>query len=251
MFYLDREKLQGGADRQPARQDTTDWKELFASRAASARHPALRRYYQSGVVEPDTPIHQVPLVALDFETTGLDPQKHGIVSIGLVPMDSRRIYCALAREWLVKPRKLLTADSVTLHGITHSQIAEAPDLLLILDDLLTQLQGRIVVAHHGAIERDFLSAALLARIGEDIVLPLIDTMQLEARLLQQNLGWWDRLRGRKPASIRLAQSRARYRLPHYRPHHALTDALACAELLQAQIAHHFSPDTPVSRLWHA
>ena len=250
MFYLDRDKLQGKTALSAGAQDAGAWQALFASRAAGARHPALRRYYQAGVVAPETPIGQAPLVALDFETTGLDPHRHGIVSIGLVPMDSRRIYCAQGREWLVKPRKLLTADSVTLHGITHSQIEDAPDLLLILDDLLAQLQGRIVVAHHGAIERDFLSAALLARIGEEIVLPLIDTMQLEARLQQQSLGWWDRLRGRKPASIRLAQSRARYRLPHYRPHHALTDALACAELLQAQITHHFSPDTPVARLWH-
>ncbi len=33
------------------------------------------------------------------------------------------------------------------------------------------------------------------------------------------------------------------------PHHALTDALATAELLQAQIAYHFDPDTPISEVW--
>jgi len=38
-------------------------------------------------------------------------------------------------------------------------------------------------------------------------------------------------------------------LPRYRLHHALTDALATAELLQAQVAHRFTPDTPLSALW--
>jgi len=38
-------------------------------------------------------------------------------------------------------------------------------------------------------------------------------------------------------------------LPTYPPHDALTDAIATAELLQAQIHHHFSPDTPIKKLW--
>jgi DNA polymerase-3 subunit epsilon len=60
-----------------------------------------------------------------------------------------------------------------------------------------------------------------------------------------------RLFGRKPepVSIRLADSRARSRLPRYRAHHALTDALATAELLQAQLAHRFAPETPLRQLW--
>ena len=47
----------------------------------------------------------------------------------------------------------------------------------------------------------------------------------------------------------MGDSRLRYHLPHYPGHNALIDAIATAELLQAQIQHHFSPDTPVSDLW--
>ena len=50
--------------------------------------------------------------------------------------------------------------------------------------------------------------------------------------------------------MRLADSRRRYNLPAYQAHHALSDALACAELLQAQIAHHYSPHTPLRQLWY-
>ena len=64
-------------------------------------------------------------------------------------------------------------------------------------------------------------------------------------------GFFARLFGKKPApvSIRLADSRERYKLPRYRAHHALTDALATAELLQAQVAHRFTPETPLRELW--
>ncbi len=78
-------------------------------------------------------------------------------------------------------------------------------------------------------------------------------MELEARMHRhQPRGLVDRMLGRKPpwVSIRLADSRARYGLPRYSPHHAMTDALASAELLQAQVAHHYAPDVPVRALWH-
>jgi DNA polymerase-3 subunit epsilon len=55
--------------------------------------------------------------------------------------------------------------------------------------------------------------------------------------------------GKKPVSIRLADSRLRYGLPLYQAHHALTDALATAELLQAQIATHYPADVTVGELW--
>lgn len=190
------------------------------------------------------------MVAMDFETTGLDPRNGGIVSIGLVPMTIQRIHCAHAKHWVLKPRAKLSSESVVVHGITHSEIESAPDLMRILDELLAQLQGKVVVVHHRGIERAFLNAALKVRIREGIEFPVIDTMDLEARLHRRKpIGLWARLFGRKPASIRLAQSRERYHLPFYRPHHALTDAIACGELLLAQVADRFEQDSPVSALW--
>ncbi len=250
MFYLDKEKLQNEPSLEQQDSGVSDWSERFRDLAESVRYPALRAYYAAGVVAPETPLAEVPLVAMDFETTSLDPRKGGIVSIGLVPMTIQRIRCAQARHWVLKPRATLSSESVVVHGITHSEIESAPDLMRILDDLLAQLQGKVVVVHHRGIERAFLNAALKVRIREGIEFPVIDTMELEARLHRRKPpGFWARLLGRKPVSIRLAQSRERYHLPYYRPHHALTDALACGELLLAQVADRFGPDTPVSELW--
>lgn len=237
---------------QPGRPDKPDWPARLAALASAAKDPRLKAFYAAGSVAGSTSLGQVPLLAMDVETTGLDPLRDGIVSIGLVPMDLHTIRASRARHWLLKPRVGLGDASVAVHGITDSQVQQAPDLLDILGELLAMLAGRVMVVHCRDIECQFLDQALKARLGEGIAFPVIDTMALEARLHRgQALGWFDRLRGRRPPqpSIRLVDSRRRYGLPRYRPHHALTDALAGAELLQAQVAHRFSAETPVSELW--
>lgn len=229
---------------------TDNHPDFFQRKAVETQDQRLARYYQAGIISPETPICDVPLLAMDFETTGLHPEQDGIVSIGLVPMQLDRIQCNQTHYWLLKPRFNLRNESIVIHGITHSAVADAPDLLSILDSLLQQMAGHVIVAHHASIERQFLDAALKARIGEGIHFPVIDTMSLEARLHRQGIQFfWQKLLGKPQVSIRLADSRARYGLPYYRPHHAATDALACAELLQAQIAHRFALHTPVSSLW--
>jgi DNA polymerase-3 subunit epsilon len=231
---------------------TPEWSRRFQLLAANARDERLKGYYAAGMVSGDTPLSAVPLMGLDVETTGLDPVKDGIVSIGLVPMSLEKIRSSASRHWIVKPRAILAEESVTIHGITDSQVQAAPDFSEILAEVLHYMAGHVLVVHCRDIERRFLNSALLARIGEGIEFPVIDTMELEARLYRgKRKGLLDWLLGRQPPqiSIRLAPSRARYGLPRYRPHHALTDALASAELLQAQVAHRFSPEQALRTLW--
>ncbi|MCC5879374.1 MAG: 3'-5' exonuclease [Idiomarina sp.] len=229
----------------------TNWPELFAERAAQARDPRLRDYYARGMVSADTPLKDVPLIAVDFETTGLDARKHGIVSVGAVPFNLQRVRMREAKYWVVKPRRALTDESVVIHGITHSDIANAPDFDAVLEQMLQAFAGHVWVVHYRGIERDFFKQTLLERIREHIDFPVIDTMQLESRLHRvDRRPWWQRWRSiNTQVSIRLADSRARYHLPHYAPHDAMTDAQACAELLQAQVAHFFEPEDPVSEIW--
>ncbi|PRY68290.1 DNA polymerase-3 subunit epsilon [Halomonas ventosae] len=226
------------------------WPEYLASRAEVARDPRLARFFAAGLPAPETPIGEAPMVALDMETTGLDERRHAIVSIGVVPFTLGRIALSRRRYWVVRPSRPLSAESVTFHHITHADIARAPDLDEILGELLEALAGRLVVVHYRHIERPFLDAAVKARLGEGVMFPVIDTMSLEARIHRQSLlARFKRWIGRPPASIRLYDSRARYGLPVYSGHHALIDALATAELLQAQVARHYSPTTPLSTLW--
>ncbi|MFP4138759.1 MAG: 3'-5' exonuclease [Halomonas sp.] len=236
--------------RRRSRAPALGWPEYLADRAGRVTSPLLRAYFTAGCPTAGTPIAEAPLVALDIETTGLDPRRHAIVSIGAVPFTLARIPLRQARYWLLKPYRELTATSVTLHHITHSEIADAPDLMEVLPEVLGLLQGRLAVVHYRHIERGFFDAAAQYRLGEGLRFPVIDTMSLEARLHRQSpLARLRRWMGRPPVSIRLQASRERYGLPPYQGHHALMDALATAELLQAQVANRFTPETPVGQLW--
>lgn len=227
-----------------------DWSARFEQLALAARHPALQKFYNAGVVSAQTPVDSVQLLAMDVETTGLDAQAHSIVSIGLLPCTLRRIRCQHAQYWVIKPTSELSGKSVTFHHITHAEILEAPMFEKVFETLLDAMAGKVMVVHYRNIERGFLNQAFLKHLGEELQFPVIDTMQLEARIHRQKQGWLKRLLRRPQQSIRLADSRARYNLPMYHAHHALTDALATAELLQAQIATHHGPSVPVGTLWN-
>lgn len=226
------------------------WHDYMARRAEACCSPAIRRFYREGLPPDDTPVSEVSFVALDFETTGLDPVRDAIVSIGTVPFTLRGIRPAAGYYRVVRPSCSLTEQSIAFHRITHSQVEQAPGLDEVFDEVLDNLAGQVVVVHYRKIERPFLDRAAVALQGEHCLFPLIDTMAIEARWERQGL-----LRqlkhglGVRPASIRLADSRARYGLPAYSSHHAKVDAMATAELFLAQLARHYSPQTTIASLW--
>lgn len=210
--------------------------------------PRLQTFFAAGVCAADTALVNVPFVALDFETTGLNSETDDIVSVGLVPFTLGKIACTGAQYHLLKPRHSLD-DSVVIHGITHSDVGDAPDLTKIFEELLITLEGKVVIAHCIDIERNFFYNALKKRLGEGVCFPMIDTMAIEAQVQREERGFLQKFFGPPKPSIRLAATRLRYGLPLYQSHHALTDALATAELFIAQIAHHYSAEQEVQTLW--
>ncbi len=226
-----------------------DWPARYQQLANKAQHPQLQQFYRAGIASGEQTLGEAQFVALDFETTGLDSAGDEIVSIGLVPFTWQRIYCRQARHWLVQPKRNLAEQSIVIHGITHSEVEDAPDLSKVLEPLLAAIAGRVVVVHYHAIERPFLANSLLRRINESIEFALIDTMAIERQALQARRGFIGRLLGEKIGSLRLSDCRARYNLPPYGVHNAMTDALATAELLQAQLRYHYRSDTQLNQLW--
>lgn len=227
---------------------TKDWQAIMSAQKNQVQDKRLKKFYEAYYFPPKIPIDQVSYAAVDFETTGLNPATDDIISIGIVPFNLDRIHCHQAAQWLVSPSGELYEQSITFHGITHSDLAKAPGLMQIIKELLHALSGKIIVVHCHQIERGFLNKALVDGVGEGIAFPVIDTMAIESTIqYKQNGGLINRILGRKPESVRLSNTRKRYGLPEYRLHHALTDALATAELFQAQAAHHF----PSHKTWLA
>ena len=61
--------------RRPPAPSKLDWPALFAEKASEVKDKRLRHFYQEGVIPSETPLDEVPFVAIDFETTGLNPHE--------------------------------------------------------------------------------------------------------------------------------------------------------------------------------
>lgn len=198
-------------------------------RTLKCNHSLFKDYYQSLIPLMRLPVTQAPLMAMDLEMTGLDPLKDQILSIGLVPIVNGVIPLDGAQQKLVQIRGSV-GQSATIHGILDNHLAEAVTIEEAMAWFVAQTRGHVLVAHHSPLDCRFLQQDILSIYRQAIVLPAIDTLVLEKnRLLREHSVL-------KEGSLRLGACRERYGLPIYGAHSALTDALACAELLLAQVA---------------
>ena len=190
----------------------------------------LHDYLATPFADPGTDYRSIEFVALDLETTGLDPAQDAILSIGMVSLVSGGIDLSTAQHLLVKPERLIPERSAVIHRITDDAAARGDALAEAIPRVLARLCGRVMLGHHVSIERQFLNAACQRLYGTGFLVPVVDTEALIQR-------WSERreqvLAGR---DLRLHALRTRYGLPRYTAHNALTDALATAELFCAFVA---------------
>ena len=200
-----------------------------ARAAAQAPSGPVRDYLTTRQPDGRTPVAALPLLALDLETTGLDPRRDHIVAAGFVPLEGLEIRLADADQVLCRTDAAV-GQSAAIHGITDDAVEHGVELGELVELVVTALTGRVLLAHHAGIETGFLSAAAERTHGVRLSVPTVDTMELQARVLGSH---GDDL---PPGALRLGTARAHLGLPRYRAHDALTDAIACAELYLAQVA---------------
>ncbi|MCW8916993.1 MAG: exonuclease domain-containing protein [Magnetovibrio sp.] len=188
-------------------------------------------FYATPWIPRNTPVQDIEFVAVDLETTGLSPDQHEIVSIGWCVIRNMTIIYGERGHRLAKPEKDVTAESAVIHTLTDDVLADAPPLCDAIESFLPHLAGRVLIAHHCKIERDFLDRACRNCFGLPFEMPIVDTMGLEIRTLMRRNGHID------PGSLRLDALRNRYNLPRYKSHNAMLDAIAAGELFLAQAVH--------------
>ena len=192
-----------------------------------------RNYLEGAWPSEDAMTQNCPLLALDLETTGLNPAESDIVSIGWALVDAGKIDLSTARYSLVRPRAALTPSSVAIHGISDDQAALGEALDRVLGELLTDLRGRVLVGHHVGMDAQFLATACRNLGWGTIRFPALCTLHLAERRAR-------RRQAALPAgALTLGGLRRSFGLPNYPEHDALWDAIAAAELwfaLEAEIS---------------
>ena len=170
-------------------------------------------------------------LAIDLETTGLDHRRELILSVGYVTVRGISIDLSTARHRLVRIDRSIPEASAVIHQITDDEAATGLGLREVLEELLTVLAGKVMIAHHASIEEGFLSTACKRLWGRGLLTRIIDTQMLALRTFER------RQMPFKPSDLRLHSLGNRYNLPRYGAHNALSDALTAAELFLAQAAH--------------
>ncbi|MBL4913065.1 3'-5' exonuclease [Shewanella schlegeliana] len=197
--------------------------------ALFCKEAVISDYNRALVAQISKPLSQLPLMAVDLEMTGLDCQFDQILSIGLIPIHNGLLQVAKSQQLLVSIDGSV-GDSAAIHGILDNQLTQAVSAKQAMAWFLEQTKGHVLVAHHAPLDLCFLKTEIQRCYGQTIQFVAIDTMAVEKRrLLRQH----DVI---KEGTLRLDACRQRYGLPVYAAHNAAVDALACGELLLAQMA---------------
>ena len=211
-------------------------KETQRKRAlARASHSVMQEYLAVPFRDRKDDWRKVEIVALDLETTGLDPKTDSILSFGLVQLHNGTIHLDTAWHQIVQIEGQVPESSAVIHNITDDDAAAGRSLEELLPRLLQRLAGKVILVHYKNIEQNFIDAACRRLYGTPFIIPIIDTLPIAQRLLE--------LRNHtiQPGNLRLFNLRTMYGLPQYKAHNALYDALATAELFLAMAAE-IAPD---------
>jgi DNA polymerase-3 subunit epsilon len=128
----------------------------------------------------NAPAGQVRFVVLDTETTGLDPRRDRIITIGAVAVRSGEILLDDAFEALLKVA--YNNSSVTVHGITRDQAVDGMDEPEALALFLEYLGDGVIVGHHIGHDIEALNCACERHFNLNLRNRSLDTMDLTLSL---------------------------------------------------------------------
>ncbi len=175
---------------------------------------------------------RIPLVVIDFETTGTDPFVDRILEIGLVHFDDGRV---TKREGLlVDPGVPVPEESRAVHGITDEELAGAPRFSELVPHLWPLLQGRLPVAYNADFDRSFLLEEI-KRCGRP-------AEKDEPAAVREDVVWvdplvWAREVLKDQKSRKLTDVAAHFEIPLEQAHRAAGDAEAAGRVLMALSPH--------------
>lgn len=172
-----------------------------------------------------------PYAVLDVETTGFKSYEDRVVEVAVVQITK---HGEISGEW----SSIVHADGAdgasNIHHLPPSARAHAPGFGDIADELLSQLSGRVVVAHNASFDEGFL-AAELKRAGRAVpTLPALCSLNLARRALP------------KLGRHKLPDCTAAHGIEVTDAHTALGDTRALAQILIPMLARVSAPRYPVA-----
>lgn len=153
------------------------------------------------------------IVALDFETANYDASS--ACALGLVRIENWGI--SHRQSWLIRPP---SDDFVFtyIHGLTWDNVKESPTLGELWEEIATLIDGAdYLAAHNAPFDRGVLKASLAAHGIAPPPQAFIDTVQVARKAFRIF-----------PTKLNNVCEKLNIQLNH---HEAMSDAMACAEII--------------------
>jgi DNA polymerase-3 subunit epsilon len=158
---------------------------------------------------------------IDLETTGMDLRHDDIVSYGATIVANGRIHIGRSEYGLTRPDRPISRAALTVHHLRQADLAGAPRIDDILDNLINLLANRVLVAHNAWFEQAFLNRALHRR-GLSLSRAVVDTAALLRACRLTVVA--------SPGESAVEAAARLLKVPVHTPHHALGDAVTTAEI---------------------
>lgn len=166
----------------------------------------------------ETPMTTLPALAIDTETTGLNPRQDRVISVGGVRLDGARLFRSSTLNLLVNPGRTIPNRTIAVHGISNSMVAGAPPFSAVADEVEAATAGLVMVGHHVAFDVEMLRGEM-RQCGRDwLPAHSLDVMLLYAGLFPER------------KSLLLDDIAGALEVPVIGRHSALGDALTTAEI---------------------
>jgi DNA polymerase-3 subunit epsilon len=164
------------------------------------------------------------LIALDFETTGLDLDRDEVISFGMIPIRDGRIDLSGQLYQEVAPGVGPSQSSIRIHHLRAQDLATAPAMQDVADAFRSALSGRFILAWAAEVEIAFLRKVFgggrrawrRRTIDVRTLIMAVERPSGDARL--------------GPGYYALSAAATRFGVPVEQTHHALDDAFMTAEL---------------------
>jgi DNA polymerase III subunit epsilon len=162
-------------------------------------------------------------VAIDCETTGLDVRHDEIVSIGAVRIVGQRLLTSQRLELIVRPERRLNVDSMRVHRLRESDVAQGMPPQQAMRQLLDFIGPRPLVGYYLEFDVAMLNREIWPMLG----------VRLPQRKIEVSALYYDHKRRQLPAhqrdhadiDLRFATLMDDLGLPQREAHDALNDAV--------------------------
>ncbi|WP_457626811.1 3'-5' exonuclease [Persephonella sp.] len=190
-------------------------------------NPYFKKFYRE---IKEKSLDKIVFTCFDLETTGLDVKKDEIISIGAVQIKGLKVDLSTGFYTVVKPEKKPEKDTILIHGITPSQLEDAPSAEEVIPEFLEYIRGTVLVGYFVTFDIQILSRYTLKMYNLPVLNPYIDLIELYQEKLSRS---YVPVEKRKIKTLEeLAEE---YSVPVENRHNAFYDSLITALIFIAMV----------------